>query len=115
MSEFQVRRLDKENKDFYSNILANHARHALRYRASPATAPARHWGHATSGGTRASVLLLRFRYAHPPPEQLVALGGLLGDRGYILGQQVSLLHQRLGGLFHPAQVVLLGKIALPYG
>ena len=63
-------------------------------------------------GTRASVWLLRFCCANAAPEQVVALRGLLGDRGQILGQEIALLHQRLGGVFHPAQVVLLGTIAL---
>jgi hypothetical protein len=55
---------------------------------------------------------LCFLYAHWALEQVIALGGLLYDPGQILGQQVSLRHQRLGGLFHPSQVVFLGKIAL---
>jgi len=50
--------------------------------------------------------------AHPTPEQVVALAGLVEDRREIFGQQVALLHQRLGCVLHLAQVVLLRSIAL---
>src|SRR5262245_66237618 len=49
---------------------------------------------------------------HSASEQVVSLRSLLCDRQQILGQQMALLHQRLGGLLHPAQVVLPGSIAL---
>src|SRR5262245_12624420 len=65
-----------------------------------------------SGDIRTYVLPLRCRRAHPPPEQVITLRGLLCDRRQILGQQMALLHQRLGSLLYPAQVVLPGSIAL---
>ena len=86
--------------------------HTLHQDALPVATPARRWERITSGGTRGVVLSLHLLCPYSSPEQVVALGGLLCDRGQILGQQVSLRYQRLGGSFHLAEVVLLRNIAL---